>query len=227
MTDPYAPASKTTIRSPTAGAGRRRSLPSVSVVSQIGPTKSIRASGPVAGDDRLDAVVGAVEHRPHQLGHAGIDDDEQLASGLRLDVDDPGDEQTGLADQKTAGLENQREPGLAHDRQHRRGVLRGGRHPLAFVRDAESAADVEVLDLETRAAQVGGKGRQRPAPARWSGSSSVICEPTWLCSPTISTPRRPCMRRHIAACVVDGDPELVVLAGRSRCAGGCGRRCRG
>ena len=48
--------------------------------------------------------------------------------------------------------------------------------------------------------------------ARWSGSSSVICEPTWLCSPTISTPRAAVHAQAHRPRVLDRDPELVVLA---------------
>ena len=43
-------------------------------VSQSGPTMSHDDSGAARGRDRLDAVERAVEHRPHQLGHAGVED---------------------------------------------------------------------------------------------------------------------------------------------------------
>ena len=47
-------------------------------------------SGAVARLDRLDPMVRVVEHRPNQLGHARVEDHEQLAARLRLHVDDAG-----------------------------------------------------------------------------------------------------------------------------------------
>ncbi len=48
--------------------------------------------------------------------------------------------------------------------------------------------------------------------ARWSGSRCVICDPTWLCSPTISDAAAVAHPEAHLARIFDRHAELVVLA---------------
>ncbi len=69
--------------------------------------------------DRLDAMERVVEHRPDQLGHPGVEDDEQLAAWLLLDVDDPRQERARRPDDAAARLEDDRQARVADGRQQR------------------------------------------------------------------------------------------------------------
>ena len=62
--------------------------------------------GAAARHDRLDPVERAVEHRPDQLGHPGVEDDEQLSAWLLLDVDDTRQQRAGGPDDAAARLED-------------------------------------------------------------------------------------------------------------------------
>jgi hypothetical protein len=78
------------------------------------------------------------------------------------------EEHAGLGDEKPSRFEDEIEAALADDRQHARGVLRRGRHALSLVRDAEPAADIEVLDGDARVAS----SAARPAaPRRRAGAA--------------------------------------------------------
>ena len=95
-------------RSPTSSGGSSRSRPKTSLLSQTGPTISYGRGSPGARRHGLDAVKGAVERRPHQLGHAGVEDDERAARRVLLDVDDAREQHAGGADERAAGLDHER-----------------------------------------------------------------------------------------------------------------------
>ena len=121
-------------------------LPSVSLLSQSGPTMSATMFRTRDACDRLDPVERAVQHRPHQLGHARIEDHEHLAVRPVLDVDDARQQRAGGRDDAAARLEDDRQAGLPDDRQHRGGVLLGGRHLRSVVRHPQAAAEIQMID---------------------------------------------------------------------------------
>ena len=124
------------------------------------------------------------------------------------------DEHAGLCDEKPSRLENQIEAALADDRQHARGVLRRGRHALAFVRDAEPSADVEVLDGDAGAAQLGGEGHQRLGGAPERLELGDLRADVAVQSDDLHAAPAAHAQAHLAG-VGDGHAELVALqAGR-------------
>ena len=158
------------IRSPTCGSGSSRTRPNVSLLSQTGPTTSQGTSGRSAACNGHDAMERAVERRPHQFGHAGVEHHEASAAGVRLDVDDAREQHACGADQRAARLDDERQAGGTGDvdERPREGVVRG--HVAALlVDDAESAPEVEMGQRKAlgpqRHGQVGhlpGGGAQRP-----------------------------------------------------------------
>ena len=54
-------------------------------------------------------MIGVVKGGPDQVVHRGINDDKMLAAGL-FDVFDAGDEDAGVADDKTAGFDEDFKP---------------------------------------------------------------------------------------------------------------------
>ena len=116
----YAPASRIATRSPRRSGGRS-CVPSASVDSQIGPStragdrsragarSATAVDGPPERGQRDDRVAGAVQRRPDQLGHAGVEDD--LAPAAVADVEDARDQPARPGDEEPAGLD--REAGRA------------------------------------------------------------------------------------------------------------------
>ena len=96
----------------------------------------------------LDAMVGVIEHRPDEFRHPRIENHEELATWLHLDVDDPCQQRARRPDDAPAGFEDDRQAGAADDRQHGLGVFLRGRRDRAVVRDTEAAAEIEVLDRQ-------------------------------------------------------------------------------
>lgn len=65
----------------------------------------------LVGRDVLDAVIGAIEGRADELGHAAIDDGEALAGSL-LDIEHARDEAATLGHDATTQLEVEGLPGI-------------------------------------------------------------------------------------------------------------------
>ena len=59
---------------------------------------------PAVAGDGDNFVVGIIEGRPDEIVHGGVDDDEAFLSGA-LHIFDPSDEDAGVADDETAGLD--------------------------------------------------------------------------------------------------------------------------
>ncbi len=93
-------------------------------------------------------MVGVVEHRPHQLGHPGVENHEQLAARLLLHVDDARQERARGPDDAAAGLEDDGQTRIADDGQDGGGVFLRRRRDRAVVGDAQAPAQVEVLDRQ-------------------------------------------------------------------------------
>ena len=134
-TDPYAPASRIATRSPTSSRGSRRSRPTTSLLSQTGPTISYSALVRGAVVNRLDAVVRAVQRRPHQLRHPRIDDREFALFVPRLQIGDPREERACRAGNDAARLDDHRQVRVAH--LGRRAPPRTPRWPAAADRRRE------------------------------------------------------------------------------------------
>ena len=162
-------------------------------------------------------VKRAVERRPHQLGHAGVDHDEVARRVARLDVDD--------AREQHAGRPAIARPGSIDDRQRR-----SRRTAL------DQRADVVGRATAPRRRRTRCRARRRgrriraeiaccsssppasaaSAAARRSGSSEVICEPTWTWTATSFSDGRVVSVCEQLARVVERHAELVDLeAGRN------------
>ena len=129
----------------------------MSLLSQSGPTISYECLSPVPRRHRDDAVIGAVEGGPHQLGHAGVEHREARAVVVLLDVDDARQERAGGADQRAARLDDEGKPVRLQDRQNGAPRTRRRRDRRAVVGNAEAAAEVEVLERDAVAAQLAGE----------------------------------------------------------------------
>ena len=156
----------------------------MSLLSQSGPTTSYGSGSPAPRRDGDDAVKRAVERGPHQLRHAGVEDREPRAARIFLHVHDAREEQAGGAHESASGLE--------HD-----GAARSSRHPSRMAaRVIRRCRDAPRRRTRCRARRRDPRGRARcrrragrstsatiRRAARASGSSDVICEPTWMCTP--------------------------------------------
>ena len=162
------------------------------------------ARGVLRFADRHDLVITLVKRGPDQVVHSGIDDHEFLVLGL-FDVADARQEDTGIADEQTARLDQHAQSELAQRRQDGGGIIvdrkrQGCRRldailfapPIAasagkrrFVNDPDPAADAEKLErdivLSTR--RISGVTF---AIASANGAASVICEPMCICTPRIA-----------------------------------------
>src|SRR5262249_12988116 len=101
---------------------------------------------PVFADER-DRMLGAVQDGPEKVVHAAVADYYRLVSGL-LDVEDPRHEGADRADQVPAGLEDERGSELVGDVRECPRVGTEVGCPAAVVGDAETAAGVEVTELD-------------------------------------------------------------------------------
>ena len=187
MTAPYAPVSRIASRSPTSTGGSARSRAErvgrlADGPDDVGANRRARRAART-GSMR---VPRAVERGPQQVRHAGVDDDEPAAVGPALQIDDLGDEHAGRADDPAAGLEHEREARSTHGGEQRGRVVLDGDDGLSrLVRDAESAAEVEVLERMPSSARARARGSTtRLAPRAQAARRVVICDPTCTCRPT-------------------------------------------
>src|SRR5262245_43436481 len=102
----------------------------------------------------IDALERAVERGPDEVVHRAVDDHELLRLRV-LQEQDAREQDTGVADENAAGLEQQLDAELldAVTEQRIRIVLRA-RGLFVLIGDAESAAEVEVADVEAAGAQI-------------------------------------------------------------------------
>ena len=156
-----------------------------------------------------------VEHRPDHFGHAGVHDDEQSIAGCSLTSITRVSSAPAGATMWRPGSRMICRPELAHRRQHGVGiVLRRQARAIRRRRRPGRRRDPGARCACRRRRSSRARSTSAVA-ARRSGSRSVICDPMWLCRPTISTPARPRARRAQLRDVVDRDAELVGLqAGR-------------
>ena len=129
----------------------------------------------------------AVEHRAHQLGHAGVEDDELLPVRASLTSTTRDSSAPAGATMLRPGSRTIARPESLDDRQQRRGVIRRRSAPATrrTRRRVRRRDRGDRWRSRRRAARA--RGPRSPAAARRSGSRSVICEPTWMCRPTISS----------------------------------------
>ena len=97
-----------------------------------------------------------VQRRPQQLGHPGIDHDEVARGVARFDVDDARHQRAGRSGNRPSRLDDNRQSGAAHfaEQRGRIGVRR--RDVAAVVRDAEPAAEIEILEVDPEALDLRG-----------------------------------------------------------------------
>ena len=175
-----------------------------------------RSRGRAGCDDRLDAVEGVVEHRPDQLGHAGVDDHEQRPARPLLDVDDARQQRARGRDDAAARLEDDREARVAHDRAAARRRSRARSAPACRRRRCRGRRRDRDARWRCRRRAARAPGRRAPRRRGAAASRSVICDPTWRAG---RRPRAPATRRGACAQISRTssmrDAELVGLeAGR-------------
>ena len=188
---------------------------------------STATSVAVAANQRLDAVKGVVERRPHQLGHAGIEHDEALRARELLDVDDRRQQHAGRADEDAAGLDRHLQAAAARRRDQRADVRRPDRRPGCRRRKCRARRP-----CRDAASSMPSPRRSRASATTASAALAERIERGDLRSDVHvrADRQQPAPRRHLAEQrrrFVDRHAELVRLAGRWRCADGSSRRCRG
>ena len=105
----------------------------------------------------------AVQRRPQELGHAGIEDGEVAGRVPGLEIDHLRDEHACRPDDRAAWLDHDRQTVRTHF-VHEGGDVFLGRHDSAtVVGDAQSAAEVQVFEPDARAAKLAGEagGKRR------------------------------------------------------------------
>src|SRR6185295_8042134 len=94
---------------------------------------------------RFDPVIRRIERRTQQLGHPGVNDGKVADRVTRFEVDDSRNKDRGWTDHRAAGLDNDRERGLANLANQGRYVIVRRHDRSIVVGDTEATADVEVL----------------------------------------------------------------------------------
>ena len=105
----------------------------------------------LAAIDGNDRVVGLVEHRTNQVVHCAVDNDKALHVGFFI-VEHARHQHARVANHHASRLGDYLEPEVLDWLQERVRVLRRRRR-LLLIRDAEAAAEVEILERDSRAAQ--------------------------------------------------------------------------
>ena len=109
-----------------------------------------------AFDHRPDRLIRAVKRRPDQIVHAAVDDDEFFRVGF-FDVLHFGQQNSGVADDHPARLENQRDVQPFQPFDDRLGVVIGQRRRFVVVVDAQAAAEIEIANLRAFFFHLAGK----------------------------------------------------------------------
>jgi hypothetical protein len=102
--------------------------------------------------DRPDLLVRVVQGGADEVVHRGVDDHEPPHRTV-LQVEHPGEERAGVADERPPGLDDDGEAEVARAVDERGTVLGGRRRPLLAVGDPEPAAHVEVAERDAAVAQ--------------------------------------------------------------------------
>ena len=103
--------------------------------------------------NRLDPVERAVEHRPHQLGHAGIEDHERASVRPILDVDDPRQERARGSDDVASGLEDDGQAGVRGRPAAAPQRIPALTAPVTRRTTPKPAAEIQVIDDDPVVAQ--------------------------------------------------------------------------
>src|SRR5260221_2634361 len=109
-------------------------------------TDDIRRDFPAARRHRFDLVVCVVVGWPQQIIHSRVDDDEFLAAAA-LSVKHASQQNSRIANEKTAGLENELETRWLDEFLDRCSESLDVDWMLRVVGDGEPAADVEIFEL--------------------------------------------------------------------------------
>ena len=219
-------------RSPTSSGGSVRSRPTTSLLSQTGPTISYCRRRSRRAVDRLDAVKARCR-APGAAARscpASMIANSPSTPSRGFTIDHPRDaarpparRSSGPARRRSAGRSRRTSSTSARD------VLRSAGTARAVVGDAEAAADVDVLERDTRRRELPREAR-RAAPPRVAQrfERCVICEPTCMCIGDQLQRGRPADRSASSARASSSrHAELVDLSGRSKCGDGSSRRCPG
>jgi hypothetical protein len=104
--------------------------------------------------NRHDLVPGFVERRADQIVHRRVDDDEVLGVG-RLHMNDPGDQDAGIAGDHPSRLEDQPDAEVAEDGLDDCRILVGMRRNIvgAAIGHPEAAAEIDMADVVALLAQ--------------------------------------------------------------------------
>ena len=168
----------------------------------------------------------AVQHRPDQLGHPGVEDHEHLPSACSLTSTTATASTPAGADDVAARFEDDRQSRVPDRRQQRRGVIRRAvgtgapsyDTPRPPPRSRCSMRDAVVTQLARRA---------RRAPRRRGAAvevgdlrTDVAVQPDDLEAVARAALRGRSRGRRRSRC------RTCSSSVRSRCADGCGRRCR-
>ena len=94
---------------------------------------------------RLNRLIRAIESRPDEIVHSAVDDDKFLVVGL-LDVLHLGHKDACVADNHSTRFQHQRHIQPIETLDNSIGVFLGMRRHFVFVADAQSAADIQVLN---------------------------------------------------------------------------------
>ena len=154
-------------------AAARRSRPKTSLLSQIGPTISYRSSAPArrrdrrrCGGRRRRAPAASARSCPRRAPRTAPPAFRGLRSTTRATSAPEG------PTMRAAGLEDDRQPVRAQLRQQRGRVSCGRRHRATVVRDAEAAAEIDVLEREAVVAELGAELRRPRSAARAAARAS-------------------------------------------------------
>ncbi len=149
--------------SPTSTSGTSR-LAAERVSSSRTPGRRRRPESAALArrTDRLDVVPRAVQRGTNQIRHPGVHDHEPSSARALLQVDDRRQQRAARPDNPAARLEQQHETGPSHRREHGLGVFGRRYHGLSgLVLDAETSAEIEVLDARHLAPRDRARGRRR------------------------------------------------------------------
>ena len=102
--------------------------------------------------DRNNVLIGMVETGTNQVIHAGINDDKLLRLPF-LGIQHLADHDPGIAHQRAPGFHNQNTPQIPDLIQHRPGIFRRQRRLFIIIPDAQSAADIQIMDIHLQSPQ--------------------------------------------------------------------------
>ena len=203
----------------SAGAGR-----------SAGGARSATAGSTGTPSD-VSATIGwtpAVQRRPDQLGHPGVEDD--LAPAAVADMEHPPDEPARPGDDEPAGLDREAvRPAIGRDRLEQARASRGRTAPVAArARRAASTANPPPTSSVSMSGRPPRSSPSTASPRRTASRHASIapsCEPTWRWTPRGRTaPLLAASRSTVAVSSVSVIPNFEPPAPTASAGLGLGRR---